>query len=75
MLTRVDPTLDRPVILFKDIVEILHRSMPAILLQSLPGRNSFRIYPLTEYRRFGLTTPIICTGSLNERKRLWAMRE
>ena len=37
MLTRVDPTLDRPVILFKDIVEILHRSMPAILLQSLLG--------------------------------------
>jgi hypothetical protein len=30
MLTRADPTLDRPMILFQYIVEILHRSMPAI---------------------------------------------
>ena len=37
MLTRADTALDRPMILFQDIVEILHRSMPAILLQSLLG--------------------------------------
>src|SRR5260370_32355709 len=37
MLTRADTALDRPMILFQDIVEILHRSMPAIHLQSLLG--------------------------------------
>ena len=37
MLTRADAALDRPMILFQDIVEILPRSMPAILLQSLLG--------------------------------------
>src|ERR1700736_2559994 len=37
MLTRADPTLDRPMILFQYIVEILHRSMPAILHQSALG--------------------------------------
>jgi hypothetical protein len=41
MLTRVDPTLDRPVILFQDIVEILHRSMSTVLLQSALG---FELY-------------------------------
>jgi hypothetical protein len=34
MLTRADPTLDRPVILFQYIVEILHRAMLAIFHQS-----------------------------------------
>ena len=37
MLTRVDPTLDRPVILFQNIIEVLHRSMSAVLLQSALG--------------------------------------
>ena len=32
MLTRTDPALDRPMILFQDIVEILHRSMSTVLL-------------------------------------------
>ena len=41
MLTRADPSLDGPVILFQNIVEILHRSMPAILLQSASG---FELY-------------------------------
>jgi hypothetical protein len=41
MLTRVDPALDRPMILFQDIVEILHRSMPAVLLRSALG---FELY-------------------------------
>jgi hypothetical protein len=31
LLTREDPTLDRPIILFQYIVEILHRSMLTIL--------------------------------------------
>ena len=37
MLACAYPALDRPVILFQDVVEILHRSMLAILLQSLLG--------------------------------------
>ena len=41
MLTRVDPTLDRPMILFQYIVEILHRSMSTVLLQSALG---FELY-------------------------------
>jgi hypothetical protein len=32
MLTRADPLLDRPMILFQYIVEILHRSMLAVLI-------------------------------------------
>src|ERR1700730_17294929 len=34
MLTRVDPPLDGPVILFQDVIEVLHRSMLAVLLQN-----------------------------------------
>src|SRR4029077_11303225 len=37
MLARPDPALDRPMILFKYIVEILHRSMSTVLLQSALG--------------------------------------
>ena len=37
MLAGADPALDRQVILFQNIIEVLHRSMPAILLQSLLG--------------------------------------
>ena len=33
MLTRTDTALDRPMILFQDIVEILHRSMVTAKLQ------------------------------------------
>ena len=33
MLAGVNPALDRPVTLFKDIVEVLHRSMSAVPLQ------------------------------------------
>jgi hypothetical protein len=34
MLTRVDPTLDGPMILFQDVIEVLHRSVLAVLLQN-----------------------------------------
>ena len=34
MLTRVYPPLDGPVILFQDVIEVLHRSMLAVLLQN-----------------------------------------
>src|SRR5271165_4734300 len=34
MLARLDPALDGPVILFQDVIEILHRSMLAVLLQN-----------------------------------------
>src|SRR5260370_42413868 len=37
MLDCAYPALDRPMILFQNVVKILHRSMPAILLQSLLG--------------------------------------
>ena len=37
MLASAHPTFDCPVILFKNIIEVLHRAMPAILLQSTHG--------------------------------------
>jgi hypothetical protein len=37
MLTGADTALDRPMILFQDIVEILHRSMSTVLLQNTLG--------------------------------------
>ena len=37
MLAGADPAFDGPVILFENIIEVLHRSMPAILLQSTFG--------------------------------------
>ena len=46
MLTRTDTALDRPMILFQDIVEILHRSMSTVLLQNTGGfelNDSWRI--------------------------------
>ena len=33
MLTRADPAFDGSVILFQDVVKVLHRSMSAVLLQ------------------------------------------
>jgi hypothetical protein len=41
MLTRADPAFDCPMILFQNIVEILHRSMSTVLLQSDLG---FELY-------------------------------
>ena len=37
MLARVDPTLDCPVILFQDVIKILHRSMSTLLFQNTAG--------------------------------------
>ena len=37
MLARVDPTLDRPVILFQDVVEILHGALLAVVGQIACG--------------------------------------
>jgi hypothetical protein len=37
MLTRADTALDRPMILFQNIVEILLRSMSTVLLQNTVG--------------------------------------
>ena len=37
MLTRVDPSLDRAVVLFQDIIQVRHRPMPAILGESALG--------------------------------------
>jgi len=35
MLTRVNPTLDRALILFQDVIDVLHRSVFAVLLQNI----------------------------------------
>ena len=46
MLARADPAFDGPVILLQDILEVLHRLMSAVLLQSTFGfelRNRRRI--------------------------------
>ena len=37
MLTFTDTALDRPMILFQDVVEILHRSMSTVLPQNAVG--------------------------------------
>jgi hypothetical protein len=37
MLARLGPAFDGPVILFQNIIEVLHRSMSAVLLQSVLG--------------------------------------
>ena len=37
MLARVDPTLDCPVILFQDVIEILHRGVLAVVCQIACG--------------------------------------
>jgi hypothetical protein len=37
MLARVDPTLDRPVILFQDVIEILHGAVLAVVGQIACG--------------------------------------
>jgi hypothetical protein len=37
MLTRVNPTLDRPVILFQDVIKILNRSVLTVFLQNTVG--------------------------------------
>src|SRR5271157_5943771 len=41
MLTRVDASLDRAVVLFEHVIQIWHRPMPAVLLQSTLG---FELY-------------------------------
>jgi NADH dehydrogenase FAD-containing subunit len=43
MLTRADPALDRPMILFQNIVEILYRSMSTVpILKELPVNHDSR---------------------------------
>ena len=37
MLTGADPALDGPVIVFQDIIEVLHRSVLAVLLRNTLG--------------------------------------
>jgi hypothetical protein len=63
MLTRTDTSLDRPMILFQDIVEILHRSMSTVLLQNTGGfelNDSWRIGSVLvgiDYPRRGMVLP------------------
>ena len=37
MLTRVDPSLDRPMILFQDVIQVRHGPVPAVFIQSACG--------------------------------------
>ena len=39
MLACTHPAFDGPVILLQDVIEVLHRSMSAVLLQSTFGFN------------------------------------
>jgi hypothetical protein len=41
MLACPDPALDGPVILFQDVVKVLHRTMSTVLLQSALGFESY----------------------------------
>jgi hypothetical protein len=34
MLTRVDSSLDRPVVLFQDVIQVRHRPLPTVFVQS-----------------------------------------
>jgi hypothetical protein len=40
MLTRVDPSLDRPVVLFQNVIQVRHRPVPAIPLKGAFGFES-----------------------------------
>ena len=63
MLTRTDTALDRPMILFQHIVEILRRSMSTVLLQNTGGielNDGWRISSLLvgiDYPRRGMVLP------------------
>ena len=63
MLTRTDTALDRPMILFQDVVEILHRSMSTVLPQNTVGfelNDGWRISSVLvgiDYPRRGMVLP------------------
>src|SRR5208337_2805998 len=63
MLTRTDTALGRPMILFQDIVEILHRSMSTVLLQNTGGfefNDGWRVSGMLvgiDYPRRGMVLP------------------
>jgi hypothetical protein len=63
MLTRTDTALDRPMILFQDVVEILHRSMSTVLPQNTGGfelNDGWRISSVLvgiDYPRRGMVLP------------------
>ena len=54
-----DPAFDRAVVLFQDVVKILHRSMPAILLQSLLGFESHDSLWITGVLRWVRRAPAV----------------
>ena len=63
MLTCTDAALDRPMILFQDVVEILHRSMSTVLPQNTVGfqlNDGWRISSVLvgiDYPRRGMVLP------------------
>src|SRR5258707_11194006 len=72
MLARVDPTLDRPVILFQDVIEILHRAVLAVVGQIACGLehgnggwvNGGLVPVDVPPRPMGLQTPRFCQQNL-----------
>src|ERR1700738_567927 len=68
MLARAHPAFDGPVILFQNIVEILHRSMPAILLQSAFGFELYDCWRISGVL-VGVDDPTVRDGS--HLSRLW----
>src|SRR5260370_29030187 len=58
MLACAHPAFDGPVILFQNIIEVLHRSMPAILLQSTRGFE-----PLDGWWITGCSSVLITRGA------------
>ena len=70
MLTRADPALDRPMILFQDVIEVLHRSMLAVLLQSRAWRTIAgyeAIHMIRKGQAYGSAAgqrSVYCTASL-----------
>src|ERR1700756_3903068 len=58
MLTRVDPPLDRTVVLFQDVIEVRHRSVPAAGVQ-----RSFTLELSDRGRISGVTVGVDDPGS------------
>jgi hypothetical protein len=75
MLACAHPAFDGPVILFQNIIEVLHRSMPAILLQSLlgfkphDGRRITGMLVGVDANRYGIETHQMVEKSLLSKKR------
>jgi hypothetical protein len=68
MLTRVDPSLDRAVVLFQDVVQVRHRRVPTVFVQSAfsfepHDRRRVRAVAVgVDYPRHRMVLPSQCFG-------------